>query len=88
MAVKRFIPALLKSRYANLYMIGSRDLNKANKIANQYNCNNYGTYKDILYNKEVDVVYISTPITSLICFFTFSTSEAGKSILFKTGIMV
>ncbi len=29
---------------------------------------------------------VSIPITSSICFFTLSTSDAGKSILFKTVI--
>ena len=62
-AVKRFIPALLKSKNANLYIIGSRYLEKAQKIADQFNCANYGTYNDVLINKDVDMVYISTPIT-------------------------
>ena len=62
-AIKRFIPALLKSKNANLYIIGSRYLEKAQKIADQFNCVNYGTYNDVLINKNVDVVYISTPIT-------------------------
>jgi hypothetical protein len=30
---------------------------------------------------------VSMPITSSICFFVFSISEAGKSVLFKTGII-
>ena len=30
---------------------------------------------------------VSIPITSSICFLTFSVSDAGKSILFKTGII-
>ena len=30
---------------------------------------------------------VSIPITSSICFFVLSKSEAGKSILFKTGII-
>ena len=62
-AVKRFIPALLKSKNANLSIIGSRYLEKAQKIADQFNCSNYGNYNDVLINKDVDVVYISTPIT-------------------------
>jgi len=62
-AVKRFIPALLKSRCANLYIVGSRDVEKAHQIANQFNCGKYGTYNDVFINKDVDVVYISTPIT-------------------------
>ena len=62
-AVKRFIPALLKSKNANLYIIGSRYVEKAHKFADQFNCSNYGNYNDVLINKDVDVVYISTPIT-------------------------
>ena len=31
---------------------------------------------------------VSIPITSSICFLTFSVSAAGKSILFKTGIIL
>ena len=30
---------------------------------------------------------VSIPITSSICFLTFSVSAAGKSILFNTGII-
>ena len=30
---------------------------------------------------------VSIPITSSICFFVLSKSDAGKSILFKTGII-
>ena len=30
---------------------------------------------------------VSIPITSSICFLTFSVSDAGKSILFNTGII-
>ena len=37
---------------------------------------------------EQDMAFeVSMPITSSICFFTFSVSEAGRSILFKTGII-
>ena len=33
------------------------------------------------------VSVVSIPINSLICFLTFSTSDEGKSTLFKTGII-
>jgi|TARA_Y100000310_G_scaffold144551_1_gene143798 predicted dehydrogenase len=62
-AIKRFVPALLESQCAHLYIVGSRDTEKAHKIANQFNCDKYGTYNDVLINADVDVVYISTPIT-------------------------
>ena len=44
------------------------------------------TPSPVLPEHEIALV-VSIPITSSICFFTFSTSDAGRSILFNTGIM-
>jgi len=38
---------------------GSRDINKAQEYANQYDCPKYGTYEDFL-NSDVDAVYVAT----------------------------
>lgn len=62
-ADKRFLPALKQSKLANLYMIGSRNISKAKKFAEKYKCLRFGNYDDVLNNKEIDIVYISTPIT-------------------------
>lgn len=62
-ASRRFIPALLQSKYANLEMIGSRDTQKADVFADKFKCNKHGTYKDVITDPDIDAVYISTPIT-------------------------
>jgi len=62
-ASRRFIPALLQSQYANLEMIGSRDSQKAEAFADKFKCIKHGTYKDVITDPDIDVVYISTPIT-------------------------
>ena len=54
---------MLKSKYANLFIVGSRNINNAKLIANKYNCTNYGSYDDVVYNSLVDLVYISIPVT-------------------------
>lgn len=62
-AARRFIPALLQSQYANLKMIGSRDSQKAKEFCNKFKCNKWGTYKEVIAEPDIDVIYISTPIT-------------------------
>ena len=37
--------------------------------------------------EHLTALEVSIPITSSICFFVLSVSDAGKSILFKTGII-
>jgi predicted dehydrogenase len=61
-AKNRFIPAILKSEYANLSFIASRKIDKAKIYAEKFGCNNYGNYEDALTNSKIDAVYISTPI--------------------------
>ncbi|PBO85606.1 MAG: dehydrogenase [Thaumarchaeota archaeon] len=56
------IPAIQKSKYANLIFIGSRNKNKAKQFASKFKCKNFGTYEDVLSSSNVDAVYISTPI--------------------------
>ena len=62
-ATKRFIPALIKANNAKLYMVGSRNLLKAKKTANLFQCNNFGNYEDVIKNTNVDIIYISVPNT-------------------------
>ena len=61
-AKRSVIPAILKSEFAELQMIGSRSIDKAKEFSIEFNCKNYGTYDDIISDDSVDVVYISTPI--------------------------
>lgn len=56
------IPAIKSSETAELYMLGSRETKKAKKFAEKFQCENYGTYEDIICNDNIDAVYISTPV--------------------------
>ena len=63
-AKRSVIPAILKSEFAELKMIGSRTVDKAKEFSKEFNCQDYGTYEDVISEDSVDVVYISTPIGS------------------------
>ena len=61
-ANRSVIPAILKSEFAQLETIGSRELEKAEKFSTEFNCKKFGTYEDVILDNSVDIVYISTPI--------------------------
>ena len=61
-AKRSVIPAILKSEFAELQMIGSRSADRAKEFSSEFNCKNYGTYEDVISDESVDAVYISTPI--------------------------
>ena len=63
-AKRSVIPAIIKSEFAELEMIGSRSTEKAKEFAKEFNCEKFGTYEDVISNDSVDVVYISTPIST------------------------
>ena len=61
-AKRSVIPAIIKSEFAELEIIGSRSKDKAEEFAKEFKCEKFGTYEDVISNDSVDVVYISTPI--------------------------
>jgi len=61
-------------------MIGSRSKDKAQKFANEFNCEHFGTYDDVLTNDSLDAVYISTPIGTHEE-WTIKAANTGKHIL-------
>ena len=60
-AKKAAIPALIDSPLTELVMIGSRSRNAARACAEQFGCDSFGTYEEVLANENVDAVYISLP---------------------------
>ena len=78
-AKKNALPALLDSPFAELVMIGSRSPEDAHACAEQFGCASYGTYEEVLANKEVDAVYISLP-NSLHEEWTVKAAQAGKHV--------
>jgi len=61
-ARKSVIPAILKSKFAELEMIGSRSIEKSKDFSTEFNCKKNGTYDDVISDDSINVVYISTPI--------------------------
>ena len=61
-AKRSVIPAIIKSKYAEIEIIGSRSENNAKEFCKEFNCKKFGTYEDVIKDKSVDAVYISTPI--------------------------
>lgn len=60
-AERRTIPAIFNSKNSKLEIIGSRDVNKARKVANRFHIKKFGKYEQVLKEKNVDAVYISLP---------------------------
>ena len=61
-ARKSVIPAILKSEFAELEMIGSRTIEKSKEFSKKFNCKKNGTYDDVIFDDSINAVYISTPI--------------------------
>ena len=61
-AKRSVIPAIIKSKYAEIEIIGSRSEDNAKEFCKEFNCKKFGTYEDVIKDKSVDAVYISTPI--------------------------
>jgi len=78
-AKKSVIPAIIKSEYAGLEIIGSRSTDKAKEFAKEFDCKKFGTYEDVISNNSVDVVYISTPIGTH-AEWSKKATKAGKHV--------
>lgn len=66
---------------ANLYGVASRNIDKAVKFSTDYNADKYyGSYKDLVEDVNIDIVYIATP-HKYHCENTLMALEAGKAVL-------
>ena len=79
-AERTTIPAIIRAKNATLQTIGSRNIDKAKKFATKFSCRSYGTYDDVLNDRNVDVVYISLPI-GLQEELVIKSAKAGKHII-------
>ena len=57
----RVISGILEAKGANLYMLVSRDLDKASILAKKYQAEKFGDINDLYNDNNVDLVYICTP---------------------------
>ncbi len=79
-AAKSTIPAIKNSEFADLKMIGSSSYEKAKQFSERFNCNDIGSYQEVLDNNEIDAVYISLPI-GLHEEWSIKAAKAGKHVL-------
>lgn len=79
------INAIIKSDFAELSFIGSRSEEKAIKFSKFFGCENYGNYDDVLNSKNIDAVYISTPVGTHEK-WVMKAAKAGKHILCEKSI--
>lgn len=74
----RSIPALLKCANASLTAVMSRDIDRANALAEKHGAlEAYSRVEDLLASPNVDAVYISTPV-DLHRDHVIQTAQAGK----------
>lgn len=61
-AEKNIIPAIKKNKKLNLYGICTRDKKILKNNVSKYNCKGWSTEKEMLKDKDIDIVFLCTPI--------------------------
>jgi predicted dehydrogenase len=85
-AKRRFIPALIKSKLAQLAGIASRSKKKAENLASQYGIKSY-TYDALLKSNDIDAIYIPLP-NHLHLEWSIKALEEGKHVLCEKPIVL
>jgi len=77
----KVIPAMQKGKYSAVSAIASRQIKKAQKTAQELGIPKaYGSYEELLADKEIDAVYIPLP-NHLHVEWTIKSLKAGKHVL-------
>jgi predicted dehydrogenase len=85
-ARNKMIPALRQSQYGEVSAIASRSLPRAQAFAAQFGiAKAYGTYRELLADKDIDVVYNPLP-NHLHVPWSIRALEAGKHVLCEKPI--
>ena len=80
-AQEKVIPAMLKGKLTEMTAIASRDLNRAKEAAKKFNIPKaYGSYEELLLDKEIEAVYIPLP-NHLHIQWSRACIEAGKHVI-------
>ena len=79
-ARRSVIPAIIKSEFSEIEIIGSRSSDRAKAFSNEFNSKKFGSYEDVISDDSVDAVYISTPIGTHED-WAIKAASAGKHIL-------
>ena len=79
--VPRFMNAVQKGGQGKIIAIASRSLDKAQKMAEDYNIPRaYGTYDELFHDEEINVVYIAT-INSKHYQYSLEALHHGKNVI-------
>ena len=85
---KRFATDLRRADHAELVAVGSREADRAAAFAAEFGAaRSYGSYTELLSDKEVDIVYVATPHSSH-CEHTVLCLEHGKAVLCEKPLAV
>lgn len=78
---RKHISAAAKTTNSEVIAIGSRNINTANKFANELGIPRaYGSYEELLSDKKIDAIINPLP-NSMHCEWTIKAAKAGKHIL-------
>ncbi len=84
----KFSQALYATENGNLFAVGSRTVDKAEKFAKQYNLDRwYGNYDDLIKDDDIHIVYISTT-HNLHYELAKKSLEAGKHVLCEKPVTI
>src|SRR5262249_26193538 len=85
-AVEKVIPAMQRGEHTEVVAIASRDVSRAKAAAARLGlAKSYGSYEELLADREVDAVYIPLP-NHLHVPMAISALEAGKHVLVEKPI--
>jgi len=84
--VQKVIPAMQKGQFITVDAIASRNIEKANAIADKLNIpKRYGSYEELLEDPDIDAIYNPLP-NHLHVPWTIKAMEAGKHVLCEKPI--
>ena len=81
-AFRRFLPALLKNDKFNYIGIASRNLKNTEKFINEYGVVGYSSYEQMIYDKNIDALYIPLP-PALHYDWAKKALESGKHVFLE-----
>jgi predicted dehydrogenase len=85
-AVRSLIPELFNSERFNLAAVASRSAAKAEDVVKQYKGVSWGTYDEIINDKNIDLVYIPLP-NSMHYEWIMKALNSGKNVLCEKSLV-
>lgn len=84
-AIRSVIPAFVEHPRFVLSAVASRDINKSNSVASQFQCTAYANYDDLVNDENIDLVYIPLP-TGLHYEWVLKSLKAKKHVMSEKSL--